>query len=75
MKKRIGILVLMLCLMFPQITVNAEEKEIPYRLVHDKVCSNPVCISATEQELPQVFKCVNEEEQIYRCIWCDSRAK
>ena len=28
MKKRIGILVLMLCLIFPQITVNAEEKEM-----------------------------------------------
>ena len=54
---------------------NAEEKEIPYRLVHDKVCTNPVCISKTEQELPQTAKCVNEEEQIYRCIWCDSRAK
>ena len=28
MKKRIGILVLMLCLMVPQITVNAEEKDV-----------------------------------------------
>ena len=28
MKKRLGILVLLLCLVFPQITVNAEEKDI-----------------------------------------------
>ena len=28
MKKRLGILVLALCLLFPQITVNAEEKEV-----------------------------------------------
>ena len=54
---------------------NAEEKASPYRIVYDKVCTNPACICSTEQELQQTFKCVNEEEQIYRCIWCDSRAK
>ena len=54
---------------------NSDMKESAYRIVHDKVCTNPACISSTEQELPQTFKCVNEEEQIYRCIWCDSRAK
>jgi aspartate carbamoyltransferase catalytic subunit len=54
---------------------NTEEKASPYRLVYDKVCTNTACICSTEQELPQTFKCVNEEEHIYRCIWCDSRAK
>ena len=54
---------------------NTEEKPSKYRLVRDRVCKNPACICSTEQELEQVFKCVNEEEQVYRCIWCDSRAK
>jgi aspartate carbamoyltransferase catalytic subunit len=54
---------------------NSDMKESSYRIVYDKVCTNPACICSTEQELPQTFKCVNEEEQIYRCIWCDSRAK
>jgi aspartate carbamoyltransferase regulatory subunit len=53
----------------------SEEKEENYRIVHDKVCPNPSCITSTEQELPQIFRCVNEEEGIYRCIWCESRAK
>jgi len=54
---------------------NTMPKESKYRLVYDKVCKNPACICSTEQEIEQVFKCVNEEEQVYRCIWCDSRAK
>ena len=54
---------------------NMEEKEETCRIVHDKVCPNPSCITSTEQELPQIFRCVNEEEGIYRCIWCESRAK
>ncbi|MBQ9691946.1 MAG: aspartate carbamoyltransferase [Clostridia bacterium] len=54
---------------------NTEEKPSKYRLVRGKVCTNPACICSTEQELDQIFKCVNEEEQVYRCIWCDSRAK
>lgn len=54
---------------------NAEEKESPYRLVYHKVCHNPNCICSIEQEIQHVFKCVNEEDHIYRCIWCDGRAK
>ncbi len=54
---------------------NAEEKASPYRLVEGKKCTNPACICTTEQELPQLSKCVNEEEQVCRCIWCDSRVK
>ena len=54
---------------------NAGEREEKYRLVHNKVCVNPNCITSTEQELPQIFRCVNEEESVYRCIWCESRAK
>lgn len=38
-------------------------------------CRNPRCITSTEQELPQVFKLTDRENQVYRCLYCESRAK
>ena len=38
------------------------------------VCINPKCISKTEQELPAVYKLVDETNQIFRCIYCDQKA-
>ena len=38
-------------------------------------CDNPRCISSTEQELPHKFKLVDEEHQIYRCIYCEAKKK
>ena len=38
-------------------------------------CDNPRCISSTEQELPHRFKLVDEEHQIYRCIYCEAKKK
>ena len=36
-------------------------------------CQNPRCITTTEQELPQRFRCVDSEHGVYRCVYCDSR--
>ena len=36
-------------------------------------CINPKCISAIEQELPAVYKLVDETNQIFRCIYCDQK--
>ena len=38
-------------------------------------CDNPRCITSTEQELTHVFKCVNRENGIYRCIYCEAKKK
>ena len=38
-------------------------------------CDNPRCITSTEQEIVHAFKCVNEENGIYRCIYCESKKK
>mgnify|MGYP003295398501 CR=1 FL=1 len=38
-------------------------------------CDNPKCITSTEQELDHVFKCVNPENSIYRCIYCEAKKK
>ena len=42
-------------------------------LVDRLICENPRCISSTEQELHHVFKLVNPEMKIYRCIYCESK--
>lgn len=38
-------------------------------------CKNPRCITTTEQELPHIFKLTDKENRIYRCIYCESKAK
>ena len=44
-------------------------------LVYDRpACINPRCITATEQELPAVYKLVDKENQIFRCIYCEAKA-
>ena len=57
--------------------VNVEKKTIalPEKLTNVLKCKNPRCISVTEQELPQVFKLADREERIYRCLYCETKAK
>ena len=38
-------------------------------------CKNPRCITTTEQELQHVFKLTDRENGVYRCIYCESKAK
>lgn len=35
-------------------------------------CKNPRCITSVEQELDHVFKLVDKEKRVYRCIYCES---
>ena len=68
----------------PDVTVNiikngniVEKKriELPEKLENVIKCRNPRCITTTEQELPQVFKLTDKENRIYRCIYCETKAK
>ena len=68
----------------PDITVNiikdgknVEKKTIalPEKLTNVLTCKNPRCISATEQELPQVFTLADKENRVYRCLYCETKAK
>ena len=43
-------------------------------LEYDRVCRNPKCITQTEQELPQIFRCTDKAADIHRCIYCEQRA-
>jgi len=37
------------------------------------ICSNPRCISSSEQELPHRFRLVDAQHGIYRCIYCEAK--
>ncbi len=56
-----------------------EEAEQPRKpmvsgeLVYDRVCINPKCITAVEQELPQIAKITDKAAQIHRCIYCEQK--
>ena len=43
-------------------------------LEYDRICRNPKCITQTEQELPQLFRCTDKAAGIHRCVYCEQRA-
>ena len=68
----------------PGITVNIIRDEklvekktisIPETLVNVIKCKNPRCITSVEQELDHIFKLRDNENIVYRCIYCDVKAK
>ncbi|NLO45977.1 MAG: aspartate carbamoyltransferase regulatory subunit [Clostridiales bacterium] len=68
----------------PNITVNIikdgklfEKRKLalPDEVRNVIACKNPRCITSTEQELPQIFRLTDRENRIYRCVYCESRAK
>ena len=42
-------------------------------LLRDRVCGNPKCISRVEQELPQLARVTDKENNICRCIYCEQK--
>ena len=49
--------------------------ELPQTIKNISKCKNPRCITSIEQEIDHVFKLVDKEKQIYRCIYCESKLK
>lgn len=41
----------------------------------DLVCTNPRCITSTEQEPRQLFKSVEGKPGVYRCMYCEAEIK
>ena len=39
------------------------------------ICHNPRCITSTEQDIEHLFKLTDKENNIYRCVYCDTRAE
>ncbi len=68
----------------PHITVNiirgGERVEKRHPDLPDEIrgvikCRNPRCITSTEQEIEHIFKLTDRENRVYRCAYCDTRAK
>lgn len=68
----------------PHITINIIKNgeivekshlKLPKTIKNVVKCRNPRCITSTENEIDHVFKLCDEEKGIYRCIYCESRAK
>lgn len=68
----------------PGVTVNiikdeklADKKSpaLPTELRDVIICKNPRCITTTEQELPNIFKLTDAKEHVYRCVYCETKAK
>ena len=49
-----------------------EQEELEVNTI---ICDNPRCITSCEQEIEHVFRCVNREHGIYRCIYCEAKKK
>lgn len=56
-------------------TVEKKHLELPQRITGVLKCKNPRCITSTEQELPQIFELRDREHAIYRCLYCEAKAK
>ena len=58
-----------------------EEAQQEHKEEHEEVvinsftCDNPRCITSCEQEIDHIFRCVNREHGIYRCIYCEAKKK
>ncbi len=49
--------------------------DIPERIENVIKCKNPRCITTVEQELKHIFVLSDKEKRVYRCIYCESKAK
>lgn len=49
--------------------------DVPERIENVIKCKNPRCITTVEQELPHVFTLQDKESRVYRCLYCESKAK
>ena len=57
------------------VQVEKRQLKLPERITNVIRCKNPRCITSVEQELPHIFKLTDRENGVYRCIYCESRAK
>ena len=55
--------------------VEKRHLELPEKVINVIHCKNPRCISSTEQGLVHMFKLTDREKGIYRCLYCESKAK
>ncbi|WP_124068075.1 aspartate carbamoyltransferase regulatory subunit [Clostridium sp. E02] len=46
---------------------------LPRKITNVIRCKNPRCITSIEQGLPHIFQLSDEENEIYRCMYCEEK--
>ena len=54
--------------------VDKKSISLPHEIKNVIFCKNPRCITSTEQELPHVFRLTDEQNRVFRCIYCETKA-
>ncbi len=57
------------------VLVEKRSIDLPEELRNVIFCKNPRCITTTEQELPHIFRLTDPQKRIYRCRYCETKAK
>ncbi len=57
------------------VLVEKRSIDLPEELRNVIFCKNPRCITTTEQELPHIFRLTDKENRVYRCRYCETKAK
>ena len=57
------------------IIVEKKILQLPKQVKNVIKCKNPRCITSCEQELDHVFTLTDKENRIYRCLYCETKAK
>ncbi|MDO4615702.1 MAG: aspartate carbamoyltransferase regulatory subunit [Lachnospiraceae bacterium] len=47
--------------------------KLPKKVVNIVSCKNPRCITSVERGLDQVFFLADEENEVYRCLYCEEK--
>ena len=53
--------------------VAKKDLKLPKQVVNVIKCKNPRCITSIEQGLDQVFVLADEENEVYRCKYCEEK--
>lgn len=56
------------------VLVEKATTKMPEKLVNVIKCKNPRCITTVEQEIDHVFLLTEEDEKVYRCLYCETKA-
>ena len=57
------------------VTIEKKKVALPKKLINIQKCKNPRCITAIEPNIPHIFNLTDPEKRIYRCIYCEDKAR
>ncbi len=53
--------------------IEKRKLDLPKQVVNVISCKNPRCITSIEQGLDQIFFLADEEREVYRCRYCETK--